>query len=399
MSRLNGVRRLRLMLSIATAMPLALLVAGSVHAQTYTVLHNFTGGATDGANPQGPLIEDSKHLIYGATGNGGKYGYGTVFKMNKAGKTSLLNSFDYIDGQNPTNGVIQGPNGTLYGTAMYGGDGEDYQYSGALFELNKKKEIELYSFPDGGSAPADPNGVIADAQGNLYGVATQGGADYSGFIYEYDTAGNMSVLYTFTGGTDGYTPQGPLAWGPDGDLYGVTQSGGANGVGTVFKMDTSGNLTTLYSFVYGGTDGYYPNPGSLAFDAEGNIYGTTLYGGSGTACSRHCGTVFEVTPTGSESILYSFQGGTGGGYPQTGVVLDSAGTIYGTTTNYGDQTCSCGVLFSLNSAGNETVLHTWTGSDGSGPSGQLLLSGGSLYGFTGGGGTSNDGVAFRWSAK
>ena len=345
------------------------------------------------------MIETPQHQFYGGTANGGLYGYGTIFKMSKAGKTTLINSFDNVDGQNPTNGVIQGSNGILYGTTEYGGDGYNYSWAGILFELNKKKETVLDQFADDGFSPDDPNGVIADAQGNLYGVATGGGADDAGFIFEYNTAGHMSVLYTFTGGSDGFGPQGPLVWGPDGDLYGVTVWGGVNGVGNVFKMDTSGNLTTLHSFASGTTDGYYPNPGSLAFDAAGNIYGTTYYGGTGTACSHECGTVFKVTPSGSESLVYSFQGGTGGGYPITGVTLDSKGNIYGTASSYGDPTCGCGVLFSLNSAGTETVLHTWTGSDGSYPSGQLLLAGGGLYGLTSNGGTSNDGVAFLWSAK
>lgn len=394
MSRLNGIRQRRSMLLMAAAIPFALLTAGPVQAQTYTVLHNFAGGANDGANPQN-LIETAKHEFYGASYGGGTYGYGTVFKMSKAGKTSVLHSFDVIDGYQPET-VMQGSDGNLYGTATGGGDGGNW---GLLFELDKKKEKVLYQFNNSEGDPSRPNGVIADAQGNLYGATYAGGADYSGDIYKFDTTGNFSVLYTFTGGTDGYEPQGPLVWGPDGDLYGVTQGGGANGVGTVFKVDTSGNLTTLYSFVYGTTTGYFPNPGALAFDAQGNIYGTTIYGGSGTACSHDCGTVFKLTPTGSESILYSFQGGTDGGYPQYGVILDSAGNVYGTTNNYGDQTCSCGVLFKLNPTGSETVLHTWVGTDGSTPAGELLLSGADLYGLTAAGGTSNNGTAFRWSPK
>jgi uncharacterized repeat protein (TIGR03803 family) len=388
------------LLAAAALMPFALLTGSPVHAQTYTVLHNFTGGAHDGANPQGPLIENAKHQFYGASLNGGRYGYGTVFKLNKTGKSSVLNSFAYYNGWDPTSGVIQGSDGNLYGTTWGGGYGygQGQWNSGVLFELDQGKKAKLlyqFSVEDGQSSP---NGLTADALGNLYGVAA-GGPYGAGFIYEFDTAGSFSVLYNFTGGNDGTTPQGPLAWGPDNDLYGVTKSGGANAAGTVFKMDITGNLTTLYAFVRGTGDGYTPNPGTLAFDAQGNIYGTTQYGGTGTACSRGCGTVFEVTPTGSESVAYSFQGGAGGGYPLTQAVIDSAGNIYGTTSQYGDQTCACGVLFRLDDERNETVLHTWTGTDGSRPSGQLLLSEGRLYGLTAAGGASNEGVAFRWSPK
>jgi uncharacterized repeat protein (TIGR03803 family) len=390
------------MLSMAATIPFALVAVGPVHGQTYTLLHNFAGGAHDAANPQGPLIENSEHQFYGASVLGGREDYGTLFKMSKTGKTSVLHDFLGYDGYDPTSGVIQGSDGNLYGTTLEGGYGfgSDSGDSGVVFELNSatKKAKLLYQFPYIGGRN-DPNGVIADAQGNLYGVAEGGGTYYDGYIYKLDTTGNLSVLYNFTGGNDGAVPQGPLAWGPDGDLYGVTKEEGANTGGTVFKTDTSGNLTTLYSFTYGGTDGYFPNPGTLAFDAAGNIYGTTQYGGTGTVCSRNCGTVFEVTPTGSESILYNFQGGTDGGHPTTGVVLDSAGNSYGTTYQYGDQDCACGVAFKVDGQGNETVLHSWTGSDGSHPSGQLLLSKGALYGLTSGGGTSNLGVAFRLTTK
>lgn len=402
MSRLNGKRRRRSMLLMAAAMPFALLAVGPVHAQTYTVLHSFVGGAHDGASPQGPLIENSEHQFYGASLWGGHDSYGTIFRMSKSGKTSVLHSFGGYDGFDPASGVIQDSDGNLYGTTEQGGYGfgNNLGDSGVLFDLNSttKKTKLLYQFPFIGGQSA-PNGVIADAQGNLYGVAEGGGTYNDGYIYKLDTTGNLSVLYNFTGGNDGATPQGPLAWGSDGDLYGVTKEEGANKGGTVFKMDTSGNLATLYSFAYGGTDGYFPNPGTLAFDAAGNIYGTTQYGGSGTACSRNCGTVFEVTPTGSESILYNFQGGTGGGRPMTEVVMDSAGNVYGTTSQYGDQNCACGVAFKVDGQGNETVLHSWTGADGSSPSGQLLLSGANLYGLTSGGGTSGLGVAFRLSTK
>jgi uncharacterized repeat protein (TIGR03803 family) len=388
-----------------SAMLFALAAASPANAQSFIVLHSFFGGTTDGANPEGPLIETTDHQLVGATFAGGAYTYGTVFKLARTGTATLLHSFGYYDGWEPTDGVIQGVDGNLFGTTEYGGYGEGTQhgYSGVVFELEKKKFSLVYQFPIDNGGSNRPNGVTADAQGNLYGVAYSGGNIGDGYIYKVDTSGKLSVLYAFTGENDGQGPQGPLAWGPDSYLYGATKLGGANNGGTLFKVDTSGNLTTLYAFPYNSsTQGYVPNPGLLAFDKNGNIYGTTAYGGAGTGadCSeRGCGTVFKVTQAGHGKNLYSFQGGTDGGFPTAGVVLGPAGILYGTTHAEGDPNCACGVVFSIDGAGNETVVHTFTGSDGSGPSGQLLLSHGTLYGLTYSGGSANNGVAFAVSVK
>jgi uncharacterized repeat protein (TIGR03803 family) len=138
----------------------------------------------------------------------------------------------------------------------------------------------------------------------------------------------------------------------------------------------------------------------LAFDANGNIYGTTLYGGGSTICgSRGCGTVFELSPSGVKTVLYRFGGGTSGGFPKAGVVLDAQGNLYGTASQFGDPTCSCGILFEVSNSGKKSVLHTWTGSDGAYPIAGLLISNDALYGVASAGGTSASGVVFGLTLK
>jgi len=395
-----------LLLVAIALLALPFFAAQSAHAQTYTVLHNFRGSALDGASPQGQLLVGSNQDFYGVTALGGTHGYGTVFQMTTAGQETVLHSFAYFNGYSPTGGLVQDAEGNLYGTTVGGGYGGGYNngYWGTLFELTGSKETLLHQFGTGNDAWY-PNGVIADAQGNFYGAANSGGVYGYGMIFQFmphclgATSSCENTLYNFTGGTDGGSPPGGLAWGADGKLYGVTQSGGATGYGTVFKVDTSGNLTTLYSF-RGPSDGFYPNQGPLAFDTNGNIYGSTLYGGGSTACgSRGCGTVFRLSTSGVKTIRYAFEGGTSGGFPQAGVVLDAEGNLYGTASQFGDPTCSCGVLFEVSQSGQKSVLHTWTGSDGANPIAGLLISNGALYGVASAGGTSASGVLFELTLK
>jgi uncharacterized repeat protein (TIGR03803 family) len=239
---------------------------------------------------------------------------------------------------------------------------------------------------DGG----DPyGGVILDSKGNVYGTASEGGESNSGVVFKIDTAGQETVLYSFTGGADGGFPYGNLIQDAAGNFYGTTNGGGASGAGVVFKLAPSGQETVLYSFT-GGADGGYPLAG-LVRDAAGNFYGTTNGGGaSGT------GVVFKVVPSGQETVLYSFTGGADGAYPWwVTPVLDSAGNLYGTTIAGG--TANAGVVFKVAPSGQETVLHTFTGgADGGNPeAGVILGREGQLYGTTAFGGRTNVGVVFE----
>jgi len=375
----------------------AFLGSQPAHAQTYTVLHNFTGG-NDGGDPQGALIQVKGNLL-GTTAGGGVYGFGAVYLLSETGKEDVLYNFEYFNGAQPNWGaLLQDSTGGVYGVTLGGGY---YAYKGVLYKLSKGRgETIIHQFGGPGDGLFAYSGVVADAEGNLYGSTQSGGTTGSGTVFKVDSAGNYSILYNFTGKADGGSPSGGLVWGSDGELYGATQGGGSgacvgnNGYpcGTLFKIDTAGNLTTLYSF--NGTDGAFPYDGALAFDAAGNIYGTTTQGGAFGA-----GTVFKVDTSGTETVLYSFTGNADGFFPEAGVVLDSKGNIYGITTGGGNLTAcqgGCGVVFKLSKAGEETVLHTFIGTDGAYPElgGLLGTSKGVLYGVTPSGGSSGQGVVF-----
>ena len=212
-------------------------------------------------------------------------------------------------------------------------------------------ETVLHNFP---SPPkgADPYaGVIRDSAGSFYGTTGKGGAANAGLVYKVNASGHQTVLYTFTGGADGSDPYAGVIADPEGNLYGTTQSGGAANAGVVYKVDTAGHETVLYSFIY--PDGFAPYAGVIR-DSAGNLYGTTPYGGSTGA-----GVVYEVDTAGQETVLYNFTGGADGSTPFAGVIRDSQGNLYGTT--YSGGAASAGVVYKLDIAGNETVLYSFTG--------------------------------------
>jgi uncharacterized repeat protein (TIGR03803 family) len=399
-------------LGLATLAPFA-------HAQTFTVLHSFTGGA-DGSEPVlNGLIQNGAGTLYGSTGIGGNLtcnngaGCGVVFKMDPVtGKETVLHSFtNGADGAFPGNTLLQ------VGTALYGiGGGGAFPSYGNVFKLdNAGNATVVYSFT-GGTDGAYPFGSLShDAAGNVYGATEQGGLFVCnddagcGTVFKIDTAGNESVLYSFTegdggvDGKDGAFPTSGVIRDSAGSLYGTTPLGGVLsctglGCGTVFKVDSSGTQTVLHSFT-AGADGLSPT-GSLIRDSAGNLYGTTSQGG-GSGCSGGlgCGIVFKVDSAGNETVLYSFKGGVDGDQPNAGLVRDSAGNLYGTTLLGGNLTCGgigCGTVFKLNSAGRKTVLHSFSGLDGSGPYTALVRdSSGNLYGTTSSGGTHNKGTVYK----
>jgi uncharacterized repeat protein (TIGR03803 family) len=243
----------------------------------------------------------------------------------------------------------------------------------------------LYSFTGGSDGAYPEAGVIADVAGNLYGTTISGGANDAGTVFQLTPAGALNVLYSFTGGSDGALPWAGMIADAPGNLYGTTYGGGASGQGTVFKLDPSGTLTVLYSFT-GGNDAS-PWAGLIA-DTAGNLYGTTE-GGDGP------GEVFQLTPSGTLTVLHSFTGGSDGAYPEAGVIADVAGNLYGTT--WGGGAGGQGTLFQLTPSDTLTVLHSFTGgSDGAWPGGDLLVdAAGNLYGTTTGGGAGGQGAVFE----
>jgi uncharacterized repeat protein (TIGR03803 family) len=329
--------------------------------------------------------------------------------------TTLL-SFDYTDGANPYYvSLIQGTNGNLYGTT--GGGGTDHR--GTAFEITPRGTLStLYSFC------AQPNctdgynpiaGLVQGTDGNFYGTTQGGGAQQyclsagCGTIFKITPHGGLTTLYTFCAQpncTDGYNPIARLVQGADGNIYGTTNYGGVssncNGsCGTIFKITRAGSFTTLLSF--DGTDGGNPSAG-LVQGADGNFYGTTSAGGSNENCpSGGCGTVFKITPGASLTTLYSFcpqPGCNDGSNPVAGLVQGTDGNFYGTTeTGGGNGSCGggCGTVFRITPAGKLTTLHAFDSTDGSWPTAGLVKgTDGNLYGTTElGGASQSGGTAFR----
>jgi uncharacterized repeat protein (TIGR03803 family) len=407
------LRAVSIALALAIVLVAVVVATPSAQAQTFRTLYNFTGGS-DGGLPIAGLILDAANNLYGTTGSGGTgscknkglgVGCGTVFKVDKTGKETVLYSFPGTGkrGANPFAGVLRDAKGNLYGTTFNGGSTgcNKPKGCGVVFKVAKSgKETVLHSF-NGGTDGAFANGILRDPKGNFYGTTGWGGSSQCnegngqgcGTVFELDTTGTESVLYSFTGaGGDGAIPSAGLVRDAKGNLYGTTEHGGnsgcddgnGDGCGTVFKLDTTGKESVLYSFT-GGADGANPYAG-LVLDASGNLYGTT-YGGGASGY----GTVFKVDTKNNETVLYSFGGGTFGSNPYAGLVIDKKGNLYGTTFSGGAS--GYGTVFKVDKTGNETVLHSFANSDGANPGYGYLVrdTAGNLYGTTLQGGTSGTG--------
>ncbi|HEV2176300.1 MAG TPA: choice-of-anchor tandem repeat GloVer-containing protein [Terriglobia bacterium] len=373
--------------ALALAMMLALAAAAipSAHAQAYKVLYSFKSG-TDGNIPQAGLVRDPAGNLYGTTSAGGASNSGTVFKLSKTGAETLLHSFAggvNGDGALPLAGLVRDSAGNLYGTTYSGGSASNF---GTVYKVDSAGvESVLYTFA-GGTFGANPESVLVrDAAGNLYGTTFNGGAANAGTVFKVDSTGAETVLYSFTGSPDGANPAAGLIPDASGNFYGTTAFGGASQRGTVFKVDATGAETVLYSFA---ADGAFPFAG-LIRDAAGNLYGTTSQGGV-----DNLGTVFKVNSAGAESLLHAFNGSNNGAYPYAALIRDGAGNLYGTTERGG--LGDGGTVFKLDKTGAETVIHGFGGAAGRAPLAGLILSPASiLYGTTMSGGTSNNGVVFE----
>ena len=262
--------------------------AGTVFSVTstgmLTTIYRFSGGS-DGGQPYGGLAEGSDSNFYGTTYGGGVSGAGTVFRINSLGTlTTLYNFSGGADGANPAAGLAGGPNNSFFGTTYGGG----VSGAGTVFVINSLGTLtSLYSFT-GGVDGANPSAVLVEggARSNLFGTTVGGGGNATGTVFKISMQGGLTSLYSFTGGGDGAQPEAGLIFGSDGNLYGTTSAGGADGLGTVFKMTTAGTLTSLYSF--SGTNGANPET-ELVQGTVSNFYGTTAAGGLDNA-----GTVFTL---------------------------------------------------------------------------------------------------------
>jgi uncharacterized repeat protein (TIGR03803 family) len=334
----------------------AILVSGVWAANSEKVLYTFTGG-NDGGNPAAQLTFDSSGNIYGTTVVGGASGLGTVFKLmpHSSGKwteTVLYSFTGGSDGKAPHGGVTLDAKGNLYGTAVAGGIGTcSGDGCGTVFKLTNSGGSwafsVLYSFTGGTDGFGPGGGVVFDKKGNLYGTTPDGGSQDGcsgsgcGVVYKLSPAKGgqwtEKVIHRFTGGKDGSTGSlGLLLLDKTGNLYGVAELGGAHGAGTAFKMTSSSGGKWNLSTI----DGFKGMPnagfpyGGLISDKAGSLYGTTYYAGA-----NGIGSVFKLTGSKSkftESVLYSFKNGTDGNSPTSTLVFDAHGNLYGTTSAGGD---------------------------------------------------------------
>jgi uncharacterized repeat protein (TIGR03803 family) len=381
----------------------AAVAAPPAQAQTFTVLHTFAG-PPDGGFPNGGVIVDSKGNLYGTTSEGGTGscdgGCGTVFKLSPSGTETVLYSFTGTngDGKYPQGGLVRDASGNLYGTT-YGGGTSGTACSGygcgTVFMLNPTgHETVLYSFSGGVDGATPEAGVVRDGEGNLYGTTKLGGAYDWGTVFVVDTSGTESVLHSFDGATgDGGDAVGGLILDSAGMLFGTTQGGGIVnshclpgleiGCGTVFQISTAGAETVLYSFT-GYKDGNTPS-GNVARDNAGNLYGTS----QPQPTPVGYGTIFKLDAAGKFSVLHTFTGAAGGADPFAGLIRDADGNLYGTTYQGGGggTTCQtydggCGIAFEFSHSGKFSVLHSFTGGkDGGWLFAPLVLdTKGNLYG-------------------
>ena len=398
---------------LAIAIPLVMVLTQSAQAQTFTVLHSFTGGG-DGARPVGTLTIDGGGTLYGTTTWGGlgncspPYECGTVFKLSRRNSNWILQTLYTFDpgtgedGYGPAGQLARDSSGILYGTTDAGGK----KGWGSVFELKPSPtrpvsviapwtEIRIHDFAYSDGAVPYNGDLLLDSAGNLYGTTFHGGRYGAGTVYKMTPSNGgwtHTVLYSFTGGNDGANPVAGVALDAAGNLYGTTYDGGYYGEGVVYQVTPSGTETVLYNFT-GGNDGSLPYTGVI-FDQSGNLFGATAFGGSGGG-----GVVFELSPGSggwSYSQVYPLPGSGWGVYER--LVMDGRGNLYGTI--FKGSYSGYGSVFKLtpsNGAWTYTSLHAFTGGDdGANPYGGVVLdANGNLYGTTEVGNAFGYGVVFE----
>jgi uncharacterized repeat protein (TIGR03803 family) len=403
----RGFKRTRWLLSLFCAASVAGCAGGtgtipmasapSAHVATRSrpasgsnpIIYAFTG-VPDGSLPYAGLI-DVGGTLYGTTGFGGTEGgsgggYGTVFSVTLGGSETVLHSFaGGTDGIRPYAGLID-VKGTLYGTASGGGSGGN---GGTVFSITTSgTEKVLYSFKASGDGQTPYAGLLY-VKGALYGTTIAGGTAGDGTVFKLvltgKNAGKETVLHNFTGGSDGYGPQAALIQ-YKGDFYGTTfEGGGSNNDGTVFKVTPSGQETIVHAFA--GTDG--SNPVASLLPYHGMLYGMTDHGGA-----KNLGTVFKMTPKGKLTVIHSFTNVPDEGWNPLGAdLINVNGTFYGTVsfTNTGS-----GGLFAITPSGSESLIYIFNGNDGgpSAPYSGVINVGGTLYGTTINGGPAQAGTVY-----
>jgi uncharacterized repeat protein (TIGR03803 family) len=299
-----------------------------------TVLYTFKGGKTDGADPEYNVVVDQAGNLYGVTIHGGTYNQGTVYKLTPSGQETILHTFTgRADGSYPT-GLALDSAGNLYGAAASGGEGSQTGLQeGVVFKLDVAGSFSLLHSFTGLSDGGGPNGVLLDGAGNLYGTTYSGGLGNpgAGVVFKIDASGAYTVLHAFLAATDGGYPEAGVTLDSKGNIYGTCGGYGPQNGGTVFKLSAADNFSVLYAFVGGAASGF-PLAGVVR-DGTGNLYGTISIAGDASFCPGTpgaCGIVYKIDTSGVETVLYSFSGGLDGSDPETPVTLDGiASHLYG----------------------------------------------------------------------
>lgn len=448
--------KLRIFINATLMMAAALVFAAGTAAvaQTESVLYDFAAlqpNPAGGAVPASGLIVDPLGNLYGSAEVGGTFGGGVIYKIVLDGggtwSQKVVHNFEtWPSGASPFGSLTLDGAGNVYGVTHQGGNSQQCGIAGCgtVFEMTPNAGdgwtvTFLHSFSESKADGFSPNGgLTVDAAGNVFGTTGRGGtgvcADYSGgpagtcgTVYELSPGArgkwSAKIIHSFQGavlgapGPDGQAPAGGLVFDRVGNLYGTTTFGGVYGYGTVYELspkpDGTWSSKILHSFNHNGADGYEP-AGSLIFRADGSLYGTTQYGGTGL-CTNYsgnevigCGTVFELSPTRNghwqETIAYSFEdNATDGWFPVGTLTFDASGNLYGTTPegggsatcNYNGVSFGCGTVFELAPANGEgwtqTVLHSFQldGIDGQSPNSTLALDAeGNIFGTTISGGVN-----------
>jgi uncharacterized repeat protein (TIGR03803 family) len=366
-----------------TVAALVLVAAMTVQAQTYTDLYNFGLNPGDPVQPQpANIVQGRDGNLYSTTERGGTNGVGTVFKVTPTGDLSVLYSFGFQSGQGqfPTGGLTLGTDGDLYGSTQAGGS----LGMGTVYKITPTGTLTvLHNFAGSdGSAPYAP--PVQGVDGNFYGTTISGGVNNKGTVYKMTPAGQLITLHSFNS-TDGSGPLAALVQGTDGEFFGTTIGGGTNLMGTVFKITSTGQLTILHEF--DSTDGANPDT-PLVIGQDGDLYGTTTMGGAEMG-----GAIFKITNVGQFTPVYSFLPGPDGTDPECGMVLATDGNFYGTAFMGGNN--NGGTIYGITPNGTYSVAYTFNGTEGCCPFvTPTQHTSGLLYGDTYAGGTHNLGVFY-----
>jgi len=369
----NAARRFGLCL-VAAALGVA-----SARSESFEIVHDFPVLGYH-LYPSGPLLAMPDGTFYGTTLRGGLFGKGSIFVLTPDGADHLdytdVHSFSGVDGSQPQGGLVLGADGAFYGTTLAGGAGD----AGTIFRIDRAGRLtRLYDFAEGGGK--SPSSLLLAPNGSFYGTTVNGGANDLGTVFRFDAPQTLTTLHSFGGAGEGTHPASGLILATDGKFWGTTPSGGAPGFGTIFRIDTAGNLTTVHSFAGSNADGYSPS-GPLMQSSDGLLYGTTT-----TATVFHVfGTVFRMSLAGNLVTLHVFDTASGGP-PAQGLTQGPFGYLYGATSGFADPEPPGGspsvyyspALYLLDPSGNFFKIHTLVFPEGAPLGGFTFAADGALY--------------------